>query len=95
MPELGVLDSVAVFLVELLLGTIAGTGLIGSMAIFIFNGPFFENFRIMLSRKDVPYTFSESIILSDGISIETTLSCQLQFCENKCDLVISTGAHRG
>ena len=54
LPELGVWDSVAVFLVELLLGTIAATGLIGSMAIFIFNGPFFENFQIMLSRKDVP-----------------------------------------
>ena len=49
LPELGVLNSVAVFLVELLLGTIGGTGLIGSMAIFSFNFPVFENFRIMLS----------------------------------------------
>ena len=79
LPELGVWDSVVVFLVELLLGTIAGTRLIGSMAIFIFNFPFFENFRIMLSGKDGPYTFSEFKTSSAGISIETTLYCQLQF----------------
>ena len=92
LPEFGLLDSVAVFLVELLLGTIVDTGLIGSIATLSFNFPFFENFRIMLSGKDVPYTFSESAILSAGISIETTLSCQLQFCEKKYDISFNHNA---
>ena len=78
---MGFLDSAAVLLVEHLLEANVDTELIGSIATLSFNFPFFENFRIMLSGKDVPYTFSESIILSAGISIETTLSCQLQFCE--------------
>ena len=77
--EFGLLDSVAVFLVELLLGTIVDTGLIGSIATLSFNFPFFENFRIMLSGNDGPYTFSEFKTSSAGISIETTLYCQLQF----------------